>query len=259
MNEQQQPNNRNGASPLISAASISHWLNKIFDLITRAVTGDDRAGGTAPIGRSSAPQGGLVSHAAPRRSLVGYLNTGLYKVEQARRLSAMNRQYGNALHTIDLTRKAIKRAPRRSRNLFAGYNHVLSDAKHRVKNIYAQMRHTEVHLRRYNPHELDEEIRRLERTLAAATSPTSRAEIELILEARRDMLESLIMLDEKLTALGTQLGTIAAALELNHVRVIGITSRTGYSAETDILHARMREVTEQLTLLEESLRELDAG
>jgi hypothetical protein len=195
----------------------------------------------------------------PRRTLIGYINTGLYKVEQARRLNAMNKQYQNALGTISMTRKAIRRAPARSRNLFKGYYRVLADAKRRVKIIHEQMRHTEAHLRRYNLVALDEEIARLEHVLANAASPTSRAETEMILEARRDMLESLLLLDEKLTALGTQLGSIAVALELNHVRVIAISSRSVHTAEADLLNNRIHEVTEQLTLLEQSLRELDAG
>jgi hypothetical protein len=258
MNEQQS-HNRNGASSL-SAASVSRWLNKIFDLIARAVTGQDREGDSQPTGTSSvAPNGRITRSATPRRSIIGYINSGLYKVEQARRLAAMTRQYSHALSTISLTRKAIRRVPYRSKHLFKGYNRVLADAKRRVKIIYVQMRHTEAHLRRYNPHVLEEEIARLERSLASATSATARAETEMILEARRDMLESLLTLDDKLTSLGSQLGTIVAALELNHIRVVSISSRSVQTYEAELLNTRMQEVTEQLTLLEESLRELDAG
>jgi hypothetical protein len=259
MNEQQQPDDRRKPSPGLSAASVSRWLNGFFDMIARAVTGQERREPDRSMGQSSVGPNGLITRsAAPRRSLVGYINSGLYKMEQARRTASMIRQYQNALHTISLTRRAIRKAPHRSKHLFKGYSRVLADAKRRVKIIYQQMRHTEAHLRRYNPHSLDDEITRLERSLAAAATPTARAETEMILEARRDMLSSLLTLDDKLAALSGQLGNIAAALELNHVRVISISSHSVQSNEADLLHARMLEVTEQLTLLEESLRELNA-
>lgn len=259
MNEQQQRDNRGGPQSFISITLVNRWLNTLFETIVRMVTGQgsERAEEIAPR-RGIGPSALGMRPMTPRRSIVGYINSGLYKVEQARRAAAMIRGYQNALRTIRLTRRAIRRAPRGSRHLFRGYNRVLGEARGRVKAIYKQMRHTEAHLRRYDPHALDEEIRRLERSLASASSPTSRAETEMILEARRDLLESILAIDDKLTALGTQLGTITAALELNHVRVVAISSRTGYSSQADLLQSRMQEVTEQLTLLEESLRELDA-
>lgn len=192
-----------------------------------------------------------------RRSIVGYINSGLYKIEQARRLSALARQYSGALQTIKLTHRAIRTAPSASRNLFQGYNRVLRDAKRSVRTLHTNIRHTDRHLRRYNPHTLIDEIARLERRLAEAQTERERTDIGMIIDARRDLLASIEALDAKLSGLGNNLNSLAAALEINHIRVITITSRTTSTSESDLINARMEEATIQLALLEESLRELD--
>lgn len=192
-----------------------------------------------------------------RRSIVGYINSGLYKIEQARRLSALARQYSGALQTIKLTHRAIRSAPSASRSLFQGYNRVLRDAKRSVRVLHTNIRQTDRHLRRYNPHTLIDEIARLERRLAEAQSERERADLGMIIDARRDLLASVEALDAKLSGLGHNLNSLAAALEVNHIRVITITGRSTSTSESDLLNARMEEATIQLALLEESLRELD--
>ena len=255
----QQNNSNRSSFPFLSAELLTKWLGMLVETIVRMVTGE-RSHPEAPppmTEGSRATRMGSSLPATPRRTLVSYINVGIYKVERARRISAMVRQYQNALRTIKMTRRAIRRAPRQSRSLFSGYYRVLQDARRRVKMLHAQMRHTENHLREYNPYAMEDEIRMLERRFATTDSPASRAEIELTLESRRQLLDTVLALDDRLADLAHQLNAITAALELNHVRIIAIAGRAGYTSEASMLSNRMHEVSEQLMLLEESLRELD--
>lgn len=193
---------------------------------------------------------------SPKRTLVGYINTGIYKFEQARRSSALAKQYRGALHTIRLTRRAVRRTPRASRYLFQGYDSVLRDARRRVKQLYVQIKLAESHLQRYDPHAIGDEIRRLEAAAQSGPSATARVEAGMRLEARRDLLETVQGFDDRIEALAEQLGTISAALELNHVKIVTLGGSAVYTQQDDLLNMRMQEVTEQLKFLEESLREL---
>jgi hypothetical protein len=235
-------------------------MAKFFDMVTRAVTGH----GTTP-GASNAPppeeprepsRGIGITPVSPSRPVIGYINTGLYKVERVRRQARMVKQYHGALRTISLTRRAIRRTPRGNRYLFKGYYTLLKEARGRIKGLYAQINHTHSHLRTYDPFALEDEVKRLEATARSASSPAQRAEIELRLESRRALLDSVRRLDEKLEELFSQLSAIASTLELNHLRVVQIASQASYRSGADMLENRMQEVSEQLSLLEESLREL---
>lgn len=255
----QQNNFNRSSSPFLSAEFLMKWLSVLVDAIVRMINGD-RSPGPAQINVTDQSRSARMERAlpqAPRRSLVGYINVGIYKVERARRSASITRQYSSALRTIKLTRKAIRSAPRRSRPLFSGYYRVLLDARRRVKLLHEQIRHTENHMRQYNPYALEDEIRMLERRLAVAESPAARSEMELALESRTQLLDSVLALDDRLTDLAHQLNTITSALELNHIRIISIAGQAGYSTEASMLSNRMQEVSEQLMLLEESLRELN--
>lgn len=252
-------------TPPFSPASVAGLMGRFFDMVTRMVTGQE----VAPPGQTATPtqeepprreQRGIAMEAiTPGRPMIGYINTGIHKMEQMRRQTRMMKQYRDALKTISLTKRAIRRTPRASRYLFKGYYGLLKDARRRIQELYAQIGHTQSHLRAYDPFALADEIKVLERTARTSSSPAARAEAELRLETRRGLLDSVGRLDDQLGDLAGQLGAIASALEINHLRVVQIASQTSYRSGADMLDNRMREVTEQLSLLEESLRELGNG
>ncbi len=248
-------------------SSIPEWVNTIMNTVIRMLGGTGGSPPPAPQPPSSQASSaratgigsaipGIQTPQGPRRTLVGYINTGIYKYEQARRSSALARQYSEALHTIRLTRRAVRNTPRSSRYLFEGYAGILRDAKRRVKDIYVQIRQAEAHMRRYDPHAINDEIRKLELAARNAASESARVESEMRMEARRDLLATVQSFDDRIESLAAQLGTIAAALELNHVKIVTISGTAVYTSQDDLLTMRMQEVTEQLKLLEESLKEL---
>lgn|GEM_PF-1902420 len=251
--------------PPVSPATVAGWMGKFFEMVVQVMTGqspshaepemverrEDRA---AP---RQSRQEAVIETITPQRPMLGYLNTGLYKIERMRQQTRMAKQYRGAMETITLTRRAIRRTPRRSRYLFKGYGLLLKDANQRVKELYTQIRHTQRHLSSYDPFALADEIRRLESSLRSSRSPAQQAEIELRLESRRDLLESVQRLDEQLDTLLAQLGSIASALELNHLRVVKIAGEASYQSGAGMLESRMQDVSEQLELLEQSLRELN--
>ncbi|MEP7219837.1 MAG: hypothetical protein ABI876_13025, partial [Bacteroidota bacterium] len=96
----------------------------------------------------------------------------------------------------------------------------------------------------------------LERSMRGSTSPAGSMEIDLLLDSRRELLASVQGFDDRLNNLSSQIEMIAATLELNHMKVVGIAASTQYLGTGESLVDRMREVTEQLSLLEQSLREL---
>lgn len=255
-----QKNRDSGQYGGASQFPFAEWLNALITSIMKMI------GASGPGTSSSAPPkpslgdtlrgAGVQVPATPRRTIVGYINTGIYKYERARRSAAVAKQYEMTLRTIRLTHRAIRRAPRSNRYLFQGYTSVLRDAKRRVKQLNTDIRHIDAHLRQYNPPAIQEELKRLEKDLLAATSPASRAEIELRIEARTDLLETVQSFDERLETMAAQLGSIAATIELNHVRIVTLGGAVTSSVSDELLNIRMQEVTEQLKLLEESLREL---
>ncbi|MEO5929871.1 MAG: hypothetical protein ABIR47_08055 [Candidatus Kapaibacterium sp.] len=242
----------------LSRGMLLEWLNTFLHGIMGFATGEQRRNtpGTAAMPAREEPAAIPLAPLTPQRSMMGYINTGLYKIEQKRRQSRVLRQYSNALRTIRLTQRAIRQTPRRSRYLFAGYVNVLKDAKRRVKLLYVQLQQTKEHLRRYDPHALSDEIQSLERSMRGSTSPAGSMEIDLLLDSRRELLASVQGFDDRLNDLSSQIEMIAATLELNHMKVVGITASTQYLGTGESLVDRMREVTEQLSLLEQSLREL---
>lgn len=258
----QQRDHREHDDQQFGAQPIGEWLNTLITSVMRMIgvgqpeppAARHDTVGTA--GRDTAGSGAPWSPAGPKRTLAGYINAGIYKFERARRTSAIAKQYQTTLRTIRLTRRAIRRAPRSSRYLFQGYTPVLKDARKRVRQLNAEIRRADAHLRQYNPPAIQDEIARLESELRSAASPATRDELEMRLEARRDLLETVRGFDERIGAMAAQLGSISAALELNHVKILTLGGMVTSTASDEILTARMQEVTEQLKLLEESLLEL---
>lgn len=259
MNQKQDERKGNDQPWGVPTTFSLEWLNTAIHSLMRMFSGGGEP--QEPLRPTSMPQWGNrpeFQHSQVRkRTLVSYINTGIYKYERARRSSAIAKQYQVTLRTIRLTRQAIRRAPRSNRYLFQGYSTVLRDAKRRVKQINVQIRHLEVHIRQYNPPAIEEEITRIERGLQTTTSPSTRMDMEMRLEARRDLLDTVQGFDEKIEELAAQLCSIAAALELNHVKIVTLSGSASYTSQDELLTMRMQEVTEQLKLLEESLRELE--
>lgn len=230
--------------------SLSRLATAFFDAIHRLL-GDDHAKVRVDALRGAQTQDNRPS---VRRSIMGYIDHGRFKLERARRMATIGQQTGNAMRTIKLTKHAIRRFPRSSRYLVQSYGRVLRDARKRIVSLNSELHLTERHLRHYNPRALHEQVTQLERQIETAMPSSERAELEMILDARRDLLQSVMTLEDRFNELSTQLGSITAALEVNHIRVVSLGGHTATS-QHDVLTARMQEASEQLALLEESLRE----
>lgn len=268
----QHDNNGGKTPPPFTTAWITIWMQTVLQSILKIMNGFDKPTPPGSIGGGGSPGGAhgidvdgtsnwrgatyTIPPIQPRRSIVSYINTGMYKVEQMRRSAALAKQYQGTLQTIKLTQQAIKGVPRRNRYMFKGYSDVLDDARRRVRLLYDQLRTNETHLKKYDPHAIEEEIRGLEKSLKSVESEAKRREVEMHVRSRRELLTGLTSFSERIENLASQLGTIAAAVDLNHMRIVSIVSHTTSGAEADSLAYRMEEATEQLTLLEESLREL---
>ena len=249
-------------------ASLIQLVSAFVETIARKMsTGPDRQShieikradntpGTTRAGRAEMPQE-TWNGIGMRKSIAGHINNGLWKLERARRMSSVGQQTSNAFKTISLTKHAIRKFPRNGKHMVQSYSRVLRDAKRRIGVLYTEIRHTERHLRSYNPRSLDAEVSNLEYRLSNTEHTSRRAELEMILEARRDLLASVLMLEDKLARLCAQLGSITSALEVNHIRVVALAGRAAGFSEGDQLARRMQDASEQLALLEQSLRELD--
>ncbi|MBS1912652.1 MAG: hypothetical protein JST22_11760 [Bacteroidetes bacterium] len=236
-------------------ALLGRVVSRVFDFVAGFVrTGTDGFSDRIIIGGETHRQ--VRSRNGAWAPLMHHVNNGLYKIDQARRVAASRKKYHGAVSTIRLTLRAIRRSPRHSRKLFQGYGGVLRDARRRLHSLHSEIAQTERHLRNYNPNALREELAAYESRLAAAPSASTRAELEIIVEARRDLLDSVLSLQGKLHELGHQLDIIANAIEVNHIRVVSISSRSGSQLDNDRFAARIHEAGDQLAFLEQSLREL---
>jgi hypothetical protein len=210
-----------------------------------------------PLERASAPTS---IHPFPiQKTMSGYITSGIRKMQRVQYSAAMRSEYNKIITTIKLTRRAIKSAPRSSRYLFEGYARLLEDATRKVELLNEHARIADEHLWRYDPRSLEQEIAQLESYLRRGSTENTRSETEGALAARRELLNSVQAVEGTLSSAAAQLRYIAATLELNHMRVVTIAARATRPSETDseMLRARMEELTEQLALLEESIRELD--
>jgi len=243
---------RQPAPPLFTFAWFTMWLTVLIENIARILQGmftpnePSLRGGTRSSGSLGASS--TVSPYSQRRSLVSYINSGLNKVERARRNAAVARQFGSAMRTIKLTHRAIRSAPKPTRRLFAGYVDVLKGARDRIHSLHNELRETERHLRGYDISAIEDEIARLEPHASAS------ADIDSTVRTRREILTAVRGFDERWTSLANQIASLSAALELNHLRIASIISVT--SATGDPVRDRLDEATEQIALLEETLREL---
>jgi hypothetical protein len=194
-----------------------------------------------------------------QKSVAGYISGGIRKMQRVRYSAALHGEYTRIQTTIRLTRRAIKSAPRSSRYLFEGYARLLNEATGKVESLYRHAQLADEHLWRYDPRGLEEEIGQLESYRRRGSSPATIGETEASIEARRELLNSIRMMEETLSTSAAQLRFISASLELNHMRIVTIATRAGRPGETDseLLRDRMQELTEQLALLDESIRELD--
>ncbi len=232
-------------------AWFAMWLTILLENIARIFQGDgmERKGlGSSgptrrPLSASSVP-----THYSERRSIVSYINSGLSKVERARRSGAVAKQFGNSMRTIKLTKKAIRSSPKRTRQLFSGYLDVLAGSGDRLRGLYNELRETERHMKTYDIHAIEDEIARMER------SSRANPDIAATIEARRELLETVKRFDGRWADIANQIASISAALELNHLRILSIVNGPG--GGSDYLRERLDEATEQIAVLEETLREL---
>lgn len=231
--------------------SLSRLAMAFFDAVHRLL-GDDRSKVRVDIQRGAHTPDNRPS---VRRSIMGYIDHGRFKLERARRMATIGQQTGSAMRTIKLTKHAIRRFPRNSRYLVQNYGRVLRDARKRIISLNSELHLTERHLRHYNPRALHEQVAQLQRQIETSMPSSERAELEMILDARRDLLESVLTLEDRFNELSAQLGSITAALEVNHIRVVSLGGHTTSNSQHDVLTARMQEASEQLALLEASLRE----
>jgi chromosome segregation ATPase len=238
------PNGSQGKPQPFTTAWIVMWLALLLEGIKNIVAGFTSTDRQIAVPTRSPMVG-------DRRSLTGYINTGLHKVERMRRSSAIARQYSKSLETIKLTQRIIRQTPRKARYIYKDYNALLDDARKRVKLLYEQIKVTEGHIKGYDPHALEEEIERWERH-----ATTGNTEVTGIVHSRRELLETIRSFDERVELLASRLGSIGAALEVNHMRVLTISEHTALQYDDDSLQRRMDEASEQLSLLKETLREM---
>jgi hypothetical protein len=246
---------------------IDTWIIRTFESIV-AMFSSDRSATSASIDHGSdrgrtADVGESTTDTAPypgKRSIGGYVASGMRKMDIARRATAMQKRHASILSAIKETRRALRKVPRDQRYMFDGYGSFLDDLARRESMLYKHLGQADAHLRRYDPLELREEIAGLERYLQTSldTSP-NHALAESSLKARRDLLKTIEGFELRHTTISAQLGHIAATLDLNLVRIVAIVNRTPASAtsDADYFNTRMAEISEQLELLEESIQELD--
>ncbi len=251
MNQQQNnnwnkstPNGGPGGPQPFTTAWIAMWMTMLLEGIKNMVGGFTSADRQISV----PPRSPMVGD---RRSLTGYINTGLHKVERMRRSSAITRQYSKALETIKLTQRIIRQTPRKARYIYKDYNALLDDARKRVRLLYEQIKSTEGHIKGYDPHALEEEIERWERH-----ARDGNADVNGIVGSRRELLETIRSFDERVELLASRLGSLAAALQVNHMRVLSISEHTMLQYDDASLQRRMDEASEQLSLLKETLREM---
>jgi hypothetical protein len=192
-----------------------------------------------------------------KRSLGGHLVSGMRKIEQARRSSAINRKHGEIAATIQLTRRSIKALPRAERSMFNGYLDFLDDVRRREKVLFQQLIMVDGHLKRHDPAALREEIAQLEQYLASSSGPASRYEAESALAARRELLDHVQEFEERFSTIAAQMSHLCAMLDLNHLRIVSISTRASSSGADTSMQNQMEEMSIQLALLDESIRELD--
>lgn len=245
-------NNRQQPPPgPFTIAWFAMWLTILLENIARIFQGERST--NRGLGASSHSTRPLVSsssstHYSERRSIISYINSGLSKVERARRSAAVGKQFGNSMRTIKLTKKAIRSSARQTRQLFAGYLEVLNGSGNRLKALFNELRETERHLKTYDVHAIEDEIMRMERT--APGNP----DISQTIAARRELLETVKRFDARWADIANQIASISATLELNHLRILSIVNGPG-GGDT-YLKERLDEATEQIAVLEETLREL---
>lgn len=244
-------NNDSGPTPFTFAWFVM-WVTILLENIMRIIQGlGSTADPSLPAqdrSQASTAPTLLASPYSERRSLASYINSGLSKVERARRSSAVSKQFSGSMRTIKLTQGAIRSATKPMRRLFSGYLDVLTASRDRLKSLYNELRETERHLRGYDVHAIEAEITRLERH--AATN----ADIQSTLQTRREILSAVQGFEGRWAFIANQIASIAAALELNHLRIVSILGGTG--SVSDSLRDRLGEASEQIAILEETLREL---
>lgn len=232
-------------------AWFAMWISVLLESIARIFEGSPTAGSTLGQGqRASRPVNGarVKSHYGERRSIVSYINSGLAKVERARRSSAVGKQYGNSMRTIKLTQRAVRSSPKQTRQLFSAYLDVLRESRDRLRSLHTELDETERHLKAYDVHAIEDEIERMERHTSVA------GDLSSTIEARRELLSAVQRFDQRWADLANQIAAISAALELNHLRILSIINGAGSGGS--IRQHRLDEATEQIAVLEETLREL---
>ncbi len=191
-----------------------------------------------------------------RRSLGGHLVSGMRKIEQVRRTSALNKKHSEICATIQLTRRSIKSLPRSERSIFHGYLAFLDDVTKREKLLFKQLILVDGHLKRHDPGALREEVEQLEHYLASSSDGAHRFEAESALEARRELLDRVGEFEQRFSAIAAQLSHLCATLDLNHIRIVSISTRST-SGPDSAMQNQIEEMSIQLALLDESIRELD--
>ena len=248
--------------PSSPVAAFFDWLLGVIRGVSDAM--DEKRPAGSSIGGSSSSGGSARVASTPeptmfpvRRSLGGHLVSGMRKIEQARRSSAINKKHSEIAATIQLTRRSIKSLPRSERSMFNGYLSFLDDVRKREKALFQQLILVNSHLQRHDPHALREEVEQLERYLASSPDATHRFEAESALEARKELLERVGEFEERFSAIAAQLSHLCAMLDLNHIRIVSISTRSSGSGADSVMQNQMEEVSIQLALLDESIRELD--
>ncbi len=243
---------------------IDAWIITAFEALARALRSENATSDRGGDGGSEQVAGNDHREEAypSRRSIGGFVASGLRKVDMVRRSASMQKRHASIVATIRETRRVIRRTPRAHRRMFDGYRTFLDDVERRERLLYRHLSVAEGHLQRHDPVALGEEIRSLERYVRTVDADApARATAEQSLAARRELLNTVEEFESRYSAIAAQLSHIAATLDLNLVRISAIASRSrdgALSAGADeYFGTRMHEMTEQLELLEESIRELD--
>lgn len=252
----------NGPRPSSPIVAFVEWLLGVIRGVSDAMeekrpAGSSLGGSASGTGSTRVGQGSGSPAFPVKRSLGGHLVSGMRKIDQARRASAINKKHAEIAATIQHTRRTIKALPRSERSVFSGYLSFLDDVKQREKLLFQQLITVDGHLKRYDPHALQEEIDGLERFLANSSGDAHRFEAESALAARRELLDRVNEFEERYSAIAAQLSHLCAMLDLNHMRIVSISTRASGSSSDGAMQNQIEEMSIQLALLDESIRELD--